>query len=92
MGKPLWVVSEDMERDVFMLARKAQAYGIVNLVANHLVRIDLNQFIIMPTIKQLIRNARQPIRNVTKSPTLGGCPQHLGTCTRVYVRLVQIMG
>nr|YP_010039527.1 ribosomal protein S12 [Urena procumbens]YP_010039572.1 ribosomal protein S12 [Urena procumbens]QOY45937.1 ribosomal protein S12 [Urena procumbens]QOY45982.1 ribosomal protein S12 [Urena procumbens] len=46
----------------------------------------------MPTIKQLIRNARQPIRNVTKSPALGGCPQRRGTCTRVYVRLVQIMG
>nr|YP_009109113.1 ribosomal protein S12 [Corallorhiza trifida]AIW51645.1 ribosomal protein S12 [Corallorhiza trifida]QBA90919.1 ribosomal protein S12 [Corallorhiza trifida] len=39
----------------------------------------------MPTIKQLIRNARQPIRNVTKSPALRGCPQRRGTCTRVYV-------
>nr|YP_009993418.1 ribosomal protein S12 [Aquilaria rostrata]YP_009993419.1 ribosomal protein S12 [Aquilaria rostrata]QNO35079.1 ribosomal protein S12 [Aquilaria rostrata]QNO35080.1 ribosomal protein S12 [Aquilaria rostrata] len=38
----------------------------------------------MPTIKQLIRKARQPIRNVTKSPALGGCPQRRGTCTRVY--------
>nr|YP_010828761.1 ribosomal protein S12 [Zygophyllum obliquum]WFF46588.1 ribosomal protein S12 [Zygophyllum obliquum] len=38
----------------------------------------------MPTIKQLIRNKRQPIRNVTKSPALGGCPQRRGTCTRVY--------
>nr|YP_009648783.1 ribosomal protein S12 [Gastrochilus calceolaris]YP_009648825.1 ribosomal protein S12 [Gastrochilus calceolaris]QCZ36258.1 ribosomal protein S12 [Gastrochilus calceolaris]QCZ36300.1 ribosomal protein S12 [Gastrochilus calceolaris] len=43
----------------------------------------------MPTIKQLIRNARQPIRNVTKSPALRGCPQRRGTCTRVYVRLVK---
>nr|QXI85618.1 clp protease proteolytic subunit [Gentiana sikkimensis] len=32
-GKSLWVVSEDMERDVFMSAREAQAYGIVDLVA-----------------------------------------------------------
>nr|AWI73266.1 Clp protease proteolytic subunit [Willughbeia edulis] len=32
-GKPFWVVSEDMERDVFMSAREAQAYGIVDLVA-----------------------------------------------------------
>nr|AGW04954.1 clp protease proteolytic subunit protein [Telosma cordata] len=32
-GKPLWVVSEDMERDVFMSATEAQAYGIVDLVA-----------------------------------------------------------
>nr|YP_010220035.1 ribosomal protein S12 [Musa salaccensis]YP_010220484.1 ribosomal protein S12 [Musa paracoccinea]YP_010220662.1 ribosomal protein S12 [Musa maclayi subsp. maclayi]YP_010220751.1 ribosomal protein S12 [Musa lokok]YP_010220929.1 ribosomal protein S12 [Musa johnsii]YP_010221107.1 ribosomal protein S12 [Musa gracilis]YP_010221285.1 ribosomal protein S12 [Musa coccinea]YP_010221643.1 ribosomal protein S12 [Musa borneensis]YP_010221732.1 ribosomal protein S12 [Musa beccarii]YP_010221909.1 ribo len=39
----------------------------------------------MPTIKQLVRNARQPIRNVTKSPALRGCPQRRGTCTRVYI-------
>ena len=32
-GKPLWVVSEDMERDVFMSATEAKAYGIVDLVA-----------------------------------------------------------
>lgn len=32
-GKPLWVISEDMERDVFMSATEAQAYGIVDLVA-----------------------------------------------------------
>nr|YP_005089394.1 ribosomal protein S12 [Silene noctiflora]AEC04181.1 ribosomal protein S12 [Silene noctiflora]WFF47178.1 ribosomal protein S12 [Silene noctiflora]WFF47179.1 ribosomal protein S12 [Silene noctiflora] len=38
----------------------------------------------MPTIKQLIRNARQPIRNVTKSPALRGCPQRRGICTRLY--------
>nr|YP_010125777.1 ribosomal protein S12 [Ligustrum lucidum]YP_010125778.1 ribosomal protein S12 [Ligustrum lucidum]AZL35815.1 ribosomal protein S12 [Ligustrum lucidum]QIV67256.1 ribosomal protein S12 [Ligustrum lucidum]QIV67257.1 ribosomal protein S12 [Ligustrum lucidum] len=38
----------------------------------------------MPTIKQLIRNTRQPIRNVPKSPALRGCPQRRGTCTRVY--------
>nr|YP_010033371.1 ribosomal protein S12 [Ormosia formosana]QJE37295.1 ribosomal protein S12 [Ormosia boluoensis]QXO02087.1 ribosomal protein S12 [Arabidopsis thaliana]WNM89761.1 ribosomal protein S12 [Sophora moorcroftiana]WRH36490.1 ribosomal protein S12 [Euchresta japonica]BDH72836.1 ribosomal protein S12 [Ormosia ferruginea] len=39
----------------------------------------------MPTMKQLIRNTRQPIRNVTKSPALRGCPQRRGTCTRVYI-------
>lgn len=59
------------------------------------VRSDLNQSIIhtiqfnMPTIKQLLRKARQSIRNVPKSPALRGCPQRRGTCTRVYVRLVQ---
>ena len=45
----------------------------------------------MPTVKQLIRNARQPIRNARKTAALKGCPQRRGTCTRVYVRLVQIM-
>ncbi|RXH84268.1 hypothetical protein DVH24_027167 [Malus domestica] len=32
IGKPLWVVSENMERDVFMLATETQAHGIVDLV------------------------------------------------------------
>ncbi|KAK9740460.1 hypothetical protein RND81_03G037200 [Saponaria officinalis] len=32
-GKPVWVVSEDMERDVFMSATEAQTHGIVDLVA-----------------------------------------------------------
>jgi ATP-dependent Clp protease protease subunit len=32
-GKPLWVLSEDMERDVFMSATEAQAHGIVDRVA-----------------------------------------------------------
>nr|QXO04746.1 clpP-like protease [Hetaeria youngsayei] len=31
-GNPLWVISEDMERDVFMSATEAQAHGIVDLV------------------------------------------------------------
>ncbi|YP_008239228.1 ribosomal protein S12 (chloroplast) [Triticum urartu] len=43
----------------------------------------------MPTVKQLIRNARQPIRNARKTAALKGCPQRRGTCARVYVRLVQ---
>nr|YP_010692313.1 ribosomal protein S12 [Juncus roemerianus]YP_010692314.1 ribosomal protein S12 [Juncus roemerianus]UZM11275.1 ribosomal protein S12 [Juncus roemerianus]UZM11276.1 ribosomal protein S12 [Juncus roemerianus] len=38
----------------------------------------------MPTIEQLIRNLRQPKRNVKKSPALKGCPQRRGVCTRVY--------
>nr|YP_010475372.1 ribosomal protein S12 [Corydalis incisa]YP_010475416.1 ribosomal protein S12 [Corydalis incisa]UVH69659.1 ribosomal protein S12 [Corydalis incisa]UVH69703.1 ribosomal protein S12 [Corydalis incisa]WDA92140.1 ribosomal protein S12 [Corydalis incisa]WDA92184.1 ribosomal protein S12 [Corydalis incisa] len=38
----------------------------------------------MPTIKQLIRNTRQPIRKVKKARALRGCPQRRGTCTRVY--------
>nr|YP_010330702.1 clp protease proteolytic subunit [Pilea dolichocarpa]UNY33841.1 clp protease proteolytic subunit [Pilea dolichocarpa] len=32
-GKSLWVVSEDMERDIFMSATEAQAYGLIDLVA-----------------------------------------------------------
>nr|YP_009652565.1 clp protease proteolytic subunit protein [Vincetoxicum insigne]YP_010247995.1 ATP-dependent Clp protease proteolytic subunit [Vincetoxicum forrestii]YP_010451783.1 clp protease proteolytic subunit [Vincetoxicum mongolicum]YP_010507494.1 clp protease proteolytic subunit [Vincetoxicum pingtaoanum]YP_010608134.1 clp protease proteolytic subunit [Vincetoxicum lindleyi]AGW05031.1 clp protease proteolytic subunit protein [Vincetoxicum rossicum]QCF45842.1 clp protease proteolytic subunit protein len=32
-GKPLWVVSKDIERDIFMSAKEAKAYGIVDLIA-----------------------------------------------------------
>nr|QFR99332.1 ATP-dependent Clp protease proteolytic subunit [Withania somnifera] len=32
-GNPLWVVSEDLERDIFMSATEARDYGIVDLVA-----------------------------------------------------------
>nr|YP_010291102.1 ribosomal protein S12 [Juncus compressus]YP_010291103.1 ribosomal protein S12 [Juncus compressus]YP_010291375.1 ribosomal protein S12 [Juncus tenuis]ULQ66692.1 ribosomal protein S12 [Juncus compressus]ULQ66693.1 ribosomal protein S12 [Juncus compressus]ULQ67038.1 ribosomal protein S12 [Juncus tenuis] len=38
----------------------------------------------MPTIEQIIRNLRQPKRNMKKSPALKGCPQRRGICTRVY--------
>lgn len=31
-NKPLWVIVEDLERDVFMSATEAQAHGIVDLV------------------------------------------------------------
>nr|YP_010264573.1 clp protease proteolytic subunit [Vandenboschia striata]UIO59660.1 clp protease proteolytic subunit [Vandenboschia striata] len=33
-GKASWVISEDMERDVFMSAKEAKNYGIVDLVAS----------------------------------------------------------
>ena len=38
----------------------------------------------MPTIQQLIRLRRIPIRKKTKSPALVNCPQRRGVCTRVY--------
>lgn len=38
----------------------------------------------MPTIQQLIRNARQTTKAKTKSPALKQCPQRRGVCTRVY--------
>jgi ATP-dependent protease ClpP protease subunit len=33
MGEPLWIISEDMERNGFMLTTEAKVYGIVDLVA-----------------------------------------------------------
>nr|YP_010734603.1 ATP-dependent Clp protease proteolytic subunit [Euphorbia nutans]WEH01462.1 ATP-dependent Clp protease proteolytic subunit [Euphorbia nutans] len=32
-GQPFWVISEDIERDVFMSATEAQAHGIVDVIA-----------------------------------------------------------
>ncbi len=38
----------------------------------------------MPTISQLIRKPRKPVRRKSKSPALKACPQRRGVCTRVY--------
>ncbi len=38
----------------------------------------------MPTINQLIRKGRKPVRAKNKAPALKGCPQKRGVCTRVY--------
>nr|QKQ12758.1 ATP-dependent Clp protease proteolytic subunit [Oxyria digyna] len=38
-GQPFWVLTEDLERDVFMSAKEAQAYGIIDLIANEGVEI-----------------------------------------------------
>jgi small subunit ribosomal protein S12 len=38
----------------------------------------------MPTINQLIRNPRAPLRTRNKVPALEACPQKRGVCTRVY--------
>nr|YP_010345799.1 clp protease proteolytic subunit [Solanum dimorphandrum]UNZ89548.1 clp protease proteolytic subunit [Solanum dimorphandrum] len=32
-GKPFWVISEDLERDVFMSATEAHAYGLIDTIA-----------------------------------------------------------
>lgn len=37
----------------------------------------------MPTINQLIRKGRHPLRRKTKSPALKGCPQRRGVCLSV---------
>ena len=36
-GMPFWVVAEDMERDVFMSADEAKAYGLVDLVGSEMI-------------------------------------------------------
>ena len=38
----------------------------------------------MPTINQLIRKPRQPVRARNKVPAMEACPQKRGVCTRVY--------
>lgn len=38
----------------------------------------------MPTINQLVRHGRAPVRKKTLSPALRGSPQKRGVCVRVY--------
>ena len=38
----------------------------------------------MPTINQLVRRGRQPLRKKSSSPALRRCPQRRGVCLRVY--------
>src|SRR5574343_2069242 len=38
----------------------------------------------MPTINQLVRQARQAEVTKSKSPAMQNCPQRRGVCTRVY--------
>lgn len=38
----------------------------------------------MPTINQLVRKPRKPIKKKNKVPALHGCPQKRGVCMRVY--------
>lgn len=38
----------------------------------------------MPTINQLVRKGRKPIKTKTNSPALQNCPFKRGVCTRVY--------
>ena len=37
----------------------------------------------MPTINQLVRKGRKPIRRKSKSPVLDSCPHKRGVCTQV---------
>ncbi len=39
----------------------------------------------MPTINQLVKSPRKPVKYKSKSPALKGCPQRRGVCTRVYI-------
>jgi small subunit ribosomal protein S12 len=38
----------------------------------------------MPTVNQLIKEGRSPVKKRDKSPALNSCPQRRGVCTRVY--------
>ncbi|MFN3550610.1 MAG: 30S ribosomal protein S12 [Endomicrobiia bacterium] len=39
----------------------------------------------MPTINQLVKQPRKPVKYKSKSPALKSCPQRRGVCTRVYI-------
>jgi small subunit ribosomal protein S12 len=38
----------------------------------------------MPTVQQLVRKGRHPVKTKTKSPALKSSPQRRGVCTRVW--------
>ena len=38
----------------------------------------------MPTVNQLVRKGRRPVKKKTASPALKQCPQKRGVCIRVY--------
>ncbi|MGF1679001.1 MAG: 30S ribosomal protein S12 [Candidatus Methylacidiphilales bacterium] len=40
----------------------------------------------MPTINQLVRKGRKPLKKKTKSPALEDCPQRRGVCVQVMTR------
>ena len=40
----------------------------------------------MPTINQLVRKGRKAVAGKSKAPSLDGCPQKRGVCTRVFTR------
>ncbi|MEO0453014.1 MAG: 30S ribosomal protein S12 [Verrucomicrobiota bacterium] len=40
----------------------------------------------MPTINQLVRKGRKPIRKKNKAPALDNCPQRRGVCVQVMTR------
>jgi len=40
----------------------------------------------MPTINQLVRKGRKPVKKATKSPALKSCPQRRGVCVQVMTR------
>lgn len=47
-------------------------------------RVPLKVVELMPTISQLVRKGRSPLKKKNKVPALQACPQKRGVCTRVY--------
>ncbi len=53
------------------------------MLAEAVARIKSRESL-MPTINQLVRKGRKPIKRKSKSPALMACPQRRGVCTRVW--------
>ena len=45
---------------------------------------EIEGFVSMPTINQIIRNGRVKVETKSRGPALQGCPQRRGVCIRVY--------
>ncbi len=59
-------------------------FAFFNLPGRASRRLGFGRVEQMPTINQLIRKPRQPLRVRNKVPALEACPQKRGVCTRVY--------
>jgi small subunit ribosomal protein S12 len=67
------------------MSRPWRVFAFFNLPARHFpVGPGFGRVDQMPTINQLIRKPRQPLRVRNKVPALEACPQKRGVCTRVY--------
>lgn len=46
-GKPVWIISQDLERDVVMSAKEAKAYGIIDHIKENLEKQNIFDFIFL---------------------------------------------
>jgi len=67
----------------FPPALTGSAPGVESWARNRAPRPEKGISPPMPTINQLVRKGRKPMRKKSKSPVLEGCPQKRGVCVQV---------
>jgi small subunit ribosomal protein S12 len=83
----VWVLEAARQGCARSLSARVNGFGGTRIgkrvIATHPSAIQ-ERYRNMPTINQLIRKPRQPLKVRNKVPALKGCPQRRGVCTRVY--------